>query len=103
MSRALQTLAERPNAYLRLIDAAREWPGGPIHPSSLTRQILRGAKLRDGSRLRLRAIKTPGGWVLTREAIDEFLAALTADRCAEPPRPAVKSAAVSAALDAAGF
>jgi hypothetical protein len=69
----------------------------------LTRQILHGAKLRNGSRQKLRAIRTPGGWVLTREAIDEFLAVLTADRCSAPPRPASEPHAVSAALDAAGF
>jgi hypothetical protein len=103
MAQALQTLTERPSGYLRLIDAAREWPGGPIHPASITRHILKGVKLRNGSRRRLWALKTPGGWVTSREAIDEFLAVLTADRLGEAPRPAVEPAAVAAALDAAGF
>jgi hypothetical protein len=83
MSDALQSLADRPNAYLRLADAAKLYPG-TVHPSTLIRHILKGVRLQDGSILKLHARRTPGGWVTSPTAIDEFIDALTADRCGEP-------------------
>jgi hypothetical protein len=53
------------------------------HQMSVTRWITIGAKMTNGSRLRLRATRTPGSWLVTQEDLDEFLAALTADRLRE--------------------
>jgi hypothetical protein len=65
----------------RVAAVARSYPGGPVHPATVTRHILRGVRLRDGSTLRLAARRTPGGWVVSPQSLDEFLARLTADRC----------------------
>ncbi len=74
--------------YLSLTQVARRLPpsraGKPVHVNTVTRWILVGARLRDGCRLRLTAVRLPGRWVVTPEALEEFLAALTADRSAEP-------------------
>jgi hypothetical protein len=50
------------------------------HPSAAIRWITRGACLRNGNRIKLRAIRTPGGWRVRQEWLDEFLAVLTNDR-----------------------
>jgi hypothetical protein len=55
-----------------------------VHPSSVTRWITGGLALRDGTRLKLRAARHPGHWVVTDEAIESFLATLTRDRLREP-------------------
>jgi hypothetical protein len=41
---------------------------------------LAGAALRDGSRLKLKAIRLPGGFRTTRQWVDEFIETLTRDR-----------------------
>jgi hypothetical protein len=72
---------------------------------------MRGIALRDGSRLRLAATRTPGGWLVADEDLDHFLAALTADRTGEPaPAPPAASTArkrelarVAAELNRDGF
>jgi hypothetical protein len=55
----------------------------PVAPSTLTRWILSGVKLRGGGRLRLRALKLPGGWRIRPGDLDEFIERLTADRLAD--------------------
>ena len=50
------------------------------HPSAVVRWIQKGTPLSTGSRLRLAAIRTPGGWRVRREDLEQFLEALTADR-----------------------
>jgi hypothetical protein len=78
MLSAIDTLLE-----LDLKAAARLIPGRNNKPTSITtiwRWIANGVKLRNGSRLRLQAIRYPGGWRTRREWIDEFLDALTNDR-----------------------
>jgi hypothetical protein len=50
------------------------------HPSGPVRWITKGAMLSDGQRLKLKALRTPGGWRIRRDWLDAFLAALTADR-----------------------
>jgi hypothetical protein len=50
------------------------------HPSAPIRWITRGAVLSNGQRLKLQAVRTPGGWRIRRDWLDAFLAALTADR-----------------------
>jgi hypothetical protein len=84
--------------YYRLADAARQLYPVPTHPASVTRHIIRGVRLRDGSRRRLDATRTPGGWVVTAEAVRAFLDALTADRRGHSP--AVPQATQTAALKA---
>jgi hypothetical protein len=84
---------------------------GTTHPATVTRWIMRGVALRNGSRLRLAATRTPAGWLVTDDALDAFLAALTTDRTGEPaPAPPSATAArrrelarVSRELDAEGF
>jgi hypothetical protein len=69
---------------LTLRDAARVAAtgrdGGPPHTSSLVRWITKGTRRRDGSRLRLRAVRAPGGWRTTESWVLEFYDALTRDR-----------------------
>jgi hypothetical protein len=48
--------------------------------ATIARWITDGARLRDGTRLPLRATRLPGRWVVEPGAVEEFLAALTADR-----------------------
>jgi hypothetical protein len=56
--------------------------GKPGHTSKAIRWILDGAKLRAGGRLRLQAVRGPGGWLCRDSWITEFLEELTADRMA---------------------
>jgi hypothetical protein len=53
-----------------------------VSPSAATRWIVGGAALRNGTRLRLKAIRLPGGFRTTRQWLDEFIEALTRDRTA---------------------
>jgi hypothetical protein len=81
------------------------------HPSAVVRWIQKGTPLSTGSRLRLAAVRTPGGWRVKPEDLDQFLEALTADRLRPgkdeaAPKPAPKServAAMNARLSAAGM
>jgi hypothetical protein len=50
------------------------------HPSAVVRWIQKGTPLSTGTRLRLAATRTPGGWRVRREDLEQFLEALTADR-----------------------
>jgi hypothetical protein len=50
------------------------------HPSAVVRWIQKGTPLSTGTRLRLAATRTPGGWRVRREDLEHFLEALTADR-----------------------
>jgi hypothetical protein len=61
---------------------------GTTHPATFWRWIVKGVSLRDGTRIKLPGVKSPGGWLVTPEALAAFLAALTADRLNEPaPAP----------------
>jgi hypothetical protein len=58
---------------------------GTISTSAVSRWITVGVCLRDGkSRLRLAAVRSPGGWLVTDDALEQFLARLTADRLGQP-------------------
>jgi hypothetical protein len=92
--------------YYRLAEAARQflpWKDGkPQNPAALNRAILKGVKLRDGSRRKLRARWFPCGWGVTQEDVEAFLAALTRDRLgAEPAAPPRVPAARRRAHEAA--
>ncbi len=102
MSTTAEATPERPR-YYKIAEAARDLCPVPIHPASLTRHILQGVRLRDGSTRKLLAIRTPGGWLVTREAVNEFLEAITADRQGGPAPVRTPGNRVEMALNAAGF
>jgi hypothetical protein len=68
-------------SYLSMKQAARLFPPSrgdvPVHPATLTRWIISGARTADGARIRLKAIRVPSGWKTTEEDVEAFLAALT--------------------------
>jgi hypothetical protein len=70
-----------PRVYLAPADIAQTHG---IHPSAVVRWMRRGAILSNGSRLYLRFVRLPGGYRIKPEWLDEFLAALTADRQGYP-------------------
>jgi hypothetical protein len=61
------------------------------HPSAVSRWILRGIKGRDGQFRRLVASRIGGRWMVRQTDLDEFVAAVTADRLDEPTTAAVTS------------
>jgi hypothetical protein len=107
------TPAETRSEDLTVTDIARKCN---VHPSAVTRWMLKGTLLNDGRRLFLRFVRLPGKYHIKPEWLDEFLEALTADRLressdqAEAVKPAsgsIKGHAelkrVDAALAEAGF
>jgi hypothetical protein len=52
--------------------------GQPVHPATVCRWITRGVRLADETILRLAATRYPGGWAISPDALNGFLAALTA-------------------------
>jgi hypothetical protein len=78
---------DRPVTYRSLSQVARRFPPNkgdkPVHPATLTRWILEGIALSDGSRVKLRAVRFPAGWRTTNEWVDDFLEAMTAARTAD--------------------
>ncbi len=73
----------------KLVPPARN--GKPPHVATLGRWRDPGVLARDGSRIRLRCVRLPSGWRTTIEWVNQFLAALTADRDDQgnptPPAP----------------
>jgi hypothetical protein len=61
-----------------------------VHPTTLTRWALEGIRLSTGQRVKLRALRLPGGWRVTTEWLVEFVEQVTADRLArtQPATPA---------------
>ena len=57
------------------------------HPSAATRWIQKGAVLTTGERVKLKAVRTPGGSRVLREDLDAFLETLTADRLRRKQQP----------------
>jgi hypothetical protein len=51
--------------------------GKPIHFSQLYRYVLNGTRAASGARVKLEAVKTPGGLRTSREAIQRFIESLT--------------------------
>jgi hypothetical protein len=49
----------------------------PVHPSTITRWITRGARSADGSIIKLEGCRFPGGWKVTEDALERFLDRLT--------------------------
>jgi hypothetical protein len=86
--------------YHSLAQAARGIPptkgDTPVHPSTLTRWITKGVRKADGTLTKLRACRSPGGWKVTEEALDEFLDELTRAALGETTptnAPAVRTSA----------
>jgi hypothetical protein len=98
-----------PAAVARAVPSSRI--DGGTHPATVVRWITRGVKLRSGATVHLAAVRTPGGWLVSDDALDHFLATLTADRTGAPapaPPPCAASRArelarVKAELDAIGI
>jgi hypothetical protein len=61
--------------------------GSSPHIASAIRWCTTGVRARDGSRIRLQALKTPGGWMSRNEWVIEFFEAMTADRVAAADSP----------------
>src|SRR5690349_16241435 len=66
--------------------------GRPPSISRRCRWILRGVRLREGTRLHLQVVRVPSGWRTCRRWLEEFHPFLTADRlggaCAAVSSPA---------------
>jgi hypothetical protein len=63
--------------------------GRPVSPSTLSRWITTGAMLSDGSILKLKAVRYPGGWQCSERWLREFLDRLTRDRARTATSPLV--------------
>jgi hypothetical protein len=72
-------LSETP---ISLAVTARRLPplrgGRPVSPATVCRWILHGIRARDGRRVRLEAARVGGAWMTSVEALERFLAALSA-------------------------
>jgi hypothetical protein len=73
-----ETLLGLPQLASRL-PAARS--GRPVHTSTLTRWILNGVRLSDGTCVRLEAIRIGCRWVSSLEAVSRFIGAQTPVLC----------------------
>ncbi len=62
------------------------------HPSACIRWIVRGVRLKDGTRLHLNALKVPGAWRVAPADLDAFLAAVKADALVRPDAATVTKA-----------
>jgi hypothetical protein len=105
----MATVQTSPESYLAPADISRILGN---HPSAPVRWMRRGTVLSDGTRLFLRFVRLPGGYRVKPEWLDEFLAALTADRhrgtdapgdLAKPTPKAAHVASMRAGLAANGF
>ncbi len=63
------------------------------HPSAIVRWARKGYRLRSGTVVRLQATALPGGYRITDEALDAFVAAITTDRLAAPDAPPPRTSA----------
>jgi hypothetical protein len=78
---AMPTAPTESCSYLPLAVAARLIPPTrgerPVHVSTLTRWITKGVLKSGGTRVKLQARRFPGGWKVTREALNQFIDELT--------------------------
>jgi hypothetical protein len=107
--RARPKLADAAVAYLTCGQVAHRIGVDPAVPA---RWIKKGRALKDGTVVRLEALRIPGEWRVTPEALERFLRALADDsippdrpaaRRGRPPKQSPHDAAVDAELAAAGF
>jgi hypothetical protein len=77
--------------YRSLSQIARRIPStkgdGAVHTATLTRWILRGVRVADGTVIKLEARKFPGGWKVTEEAVEHFLDRLTSAALGDDSKP----------------
>jgi Protein of unknown function (DUF1580) len=76
--------------YLSFAQVAAALPPGTrgrIHPATIFRWVMRGVRLRDGSRLKLRATRIGGRSVVAVEDIKEFIARQQPDAHETAPAP----------------
>jgi hypothetical protein len=103
----LATETDSTSDYLTPSQAARIIPNAGRHPSpaAVVRWISKGAKSRNGSRIKLQAIRRPKEWLTTRAWISDFLIALTKDRTGVKPAHLAeeRAEAARARLAAKGF
>jgi hypothetical protein len=107
---AAQILSE---TTVTVAEVAARLPGARaatrVHPATVTRWILTGARTPSGCRVRLEAARVGGRWITSSEAVARFVAALTAP--ATPPDPTPRtppvrhraSEAAAAELDRLGI
>jgi hypothetical protein len=65
--------------------------GRPTSPSTVYRWIVKGVKVPGGGRVRLQAQRVGGSWMVTTEAIDEFVRVLTEAHKPDGESPAPRS------------
>src|SRR3954468_1648243 len=90
----------RPAKAAQLIPSFRS--DRPTHSATVIRWMLEGVRLKDGSRLKLEAVRLPSGWVTTPSAVQRFIDRLTADRTSQPApaltqKPVARARAVAQA------
>ena len=91
--------------YISLARAAARFPGhrgaDRLHPATLTRWILKGARALDGRRVKLEADRVGSRWLTTEPALRRFTDALgTAGDTSDTPRtPAARQKASARAAD----
>lgn len=92
-----------PSAAARSISS--RYIGKKTNPSTITRWICRGVGLTNGGRLKLKAIRQPGGWLIKKAWVEEFFDVLTRDRTGESESPVMEARAerASKALAGQGF
>jgi hypothetical protein len=77
--------------YLTLARTAKQFPShkadGSVHPATVTRWIIKGVRNGHGQRVFLQAVRSPAGWLVRPEWIDQFLKACTAGRTDSTPPP----------------
>jgi hypothetical protein len=57
--------------------------GRPVHPSTISRWRTYGVTSKSGTKIKLRALKLPSGWVSTMAWLEEFIDEVTRDRDGE--------------------
>jgi hypothetical protein len=78
----------------------------PVSPTTIVRWIVDGVRLRDGHRLKLPALRYPGGWRIAEDDFEQFIATLTSDRTgtfASPPGAEMRAEAAMARMAGRGF
>ena len=80
-------------SLLPFLEIARQIPssrnGKPVHVATIGRWREPGVRAKNGSRIKLRCVRFPGGWRTTVEWVRQFLDAVTLDRSGEAaPTPA---------------
>jgi hypothetical protein len=79
--------------------------GVSVSPTTVVRWIVSGVRLCSGERLKLAAVRYPGGWRIAEDDFDQFIATLTSDRTGSvtPPGAEMRAAAAMARMAGRGF